>query len=70
MLRKSIKQSLEIFREASTIGYELSLLDIGGGFPGSSGGEEVLYQTLESVKEELDHFKSIFPHTKIISEPG
>lgn len=31
VFRDSIKKSLSIFKEASAIGYELSLLDIGGG---------------------------------------
>ncbi len=68
--RESIKQSLIVFQEASTIGYELSILDIGGGFPGTTGSEKFLQQLLDDIKEELENFVSVYPNTKIVSEPG
>ncbi len=70
VFRDNIKQSLIVFQEASTIGYELSILDIGGGFPGRTGCENVLQQLLDDTKEELENFVSIYPNTKIVSEPG
>ena len=70
VFRDGIKKGLIVFQEASTIGYKLSILDIGGGFPGTTGSENFLQQLLDDIKEELENFVSVYPNTKIVSEPG
>jgi len=37
VFHRAIKAAKQIFEEAKSIGFEFSLLDIGGGFPGNKG---------------------------------
>ncbi len=58
----------DIFQQASAIGIELSLLDIGGGFPIPAGNEEIdIVSMLTQIQESIDLW---FPHTEIWAEPG
>ena len=70
VFKTSIEKSQTIFQEAQCIGYSLSLLDIGGGFPGTSGSENILSTISDSIGQSLEEFLTAFPHTKVVSEPG
>ena len=70
VFKTCIEKSQTIFREAQRIGYNLSLLDIGGGFPGTSGSENILSTLSENIGQSLEEFLTAFPHTKVVSEPG
>ena len=68
--QSAIRMSTVLFEYASNIGYNLSLLDIGGGYPGHSGSEPVFYHVSDGINDSLTKFKSAFPAAEIISEPG
>ena len=70
VFKTSIEKSLTIFQEAQHIGYNLSLLDIGGGFPGTSESNNILSILSDSIGQSLKEFLTAFPHTKVVSEPG
>lgn len=58
----------EIFEQARGIGMELSILDIGGGFPIPTATDVPDIQLmLTQIQESL---KRLFPHTEIWAEPG
>lgn len=64
---KAISYSRDLFDYAATFGYELNLLDIGGGFPGDFGTS--IDEVSNIVNSALDKF---FPDksVRVISEPG
>lgn len=64
---KAISYARDLFDYAATFGYELNLLDIGGGFPGDFGTS--IDEVSVIVNTALDKF---FPDksVRVISEPG
>lgn len=64
---KAISIARELFDYANAIGYEMNLLDIGGGFPGDKGTS--IDEVATIVNAALDQF---FPDksVRVISEPG
>lgn len=64
---KAISYARDLFDYAATFGYELNLLDIGGGFPGDFGTS--IDEVSQIVNSGLDKF---FPDksVRVISEPG
>lgn len=64
---KAISYARDLFDYAQTLGYELNLLDIGGGFPGDAGTS--IDEVSIIVNSALDTF---FPDksVRVISEPG
>lgn len=64
---KAISYARDLFDYAATFGYELNLLDIGGGFPGDFGTS--IDEVSLIVNAALDQF---FPDksVRVISEPG
>lgn len=64
---KAISYARDLFDYAATLGYELNLLDIGGGFPGDVGTS--IDEVAMIVNSALDKF---FPDksVRVISEPG
>lgn len=67
---EAIKVSRNIFRTAATVGYELHILDLGGGFPGENF--ERIFEFSGKINLALDEAFPIeeFPALKIFSEPG
>jgi ornithine decarboxylase len=65
----AIKRAKEVFDEGIKIGFEMTLLDIGGGFPGFSGNGVEFEKIARVIKHSIDEF---FPddNIKIIAEPG
>lgn len=62
--------SRKVFDEAASVGFELSLLDVGGGFPGSScSSGDISFQDIAAVLGPI--VDSLFPpHVRVIAEPG
>lgn len=58
------------FDAARALGFHMTLLDIGGGYPGEKGFEPVFLKTADIINDGLDKY---FPESygvNIISEPG
>ena len=69
---KAINQASQIFKVAQDLGFNLELLDIGGGFPGHEL-EDINFESIcKCINDSLDKY---FPGhlesgLKIIAEPG
>ena len=72
--KPAIRDSRAVFDLAKDYGYDMTLLDIGGGFPGGSDPKEkALFDDIAMiVKDNLrEYFPSKdFPNLKVIAEPG
>lgn len=68
----ALARCAELFEYAVTIGYNFTLLDIGGGFPGQKGTDALFDKLSVGIAKALSlHFVSPrYPNLKIISEPG
>jgi len=67
----SISDARELFDMARDYGYELDLLDIGGGFPGYPNADEPTFAELaDEINQALDTCFSDMPALKLIAEPG
>jgi len=68
----SIKNSRKLFDFASQIGFKLNLLDIGGGFPGTTDVQLSFDSIANAINDELNDSFPIksHSHVKIIAEPG
>ncbi|KAH8257852.1 hypothetical protein KR038_002136 [Drosophila bunnanda] len=64
---RAIKKSKNLFKFGELLGYDMDLLDIGGGFPGSDDGK--FERISEIVNTSVERY---FPdeRVKIIAEPG
>uniref|UniRef100_H2ZI04 ornithine decarboxylase n=1 Tax=Ciona savignyi TaxID=51511 RepID=H2ZI04_CIOSA len=69
---KAIQNARVLFDYAESIGYHFTLLDIGGGFPGTENVDLKFEEIASMVNLALDDLfpKSDFPHVQIIAEPG
>ncbi|MDU2063860.1 MAG: type III PLP-dependent enzyme [Sporomusaceae bacterium] len=57
-----------IYAEAQARGFDLTILDIGGGFPIPTSNETIDIETmLDQIQEAIDKY---FPNTEIWAEPG
>jgi len=64
---KSLESAKQVFEWGEDYGYHMSLLDIGGGFPGSDDGPLTFGGVAKAVGPMLD---AMFPHARVIAEPG
>ncbi|CAL1272059.1 unnamed protein product [Larinioides sclopetarius] len=67
---KAIKMAREVFDMAEDIGYHFTLLDLGGGFPGSTGSLDIFDKMCYYITEALEEH---FPQgcgVRVIAEPG
>ncbi|EDW02258.1 ornithine decarboxylase 1 [Drosophila grimshawi] len=64
---RAIRKAKNLFKFGELLGYDMNLLDIGGGFPGSN--DEQFEKIAESINKAVQRY---FPdeRIKIISEPG
>jgi ornithine decarboxylase len=60
---QALTRAKEVFQEAETFGFKLSLLDIGGGFQ-TSGFEEIASAIQQAIAREFSS------HVRVIAEPG
>jgi len=64
----TLHRAREMFNEAEKYGINLSLLDIGGGFPGDDEGPITFSEIASAIAPVID---SLFPsHIQVIAEPG
>lgn len=66
----AVKLSRKVFDQGKDVGYQFSILDIGGGFPGDDLSKITFEEMAESLK---DGFNTFFPpemNVKFIAEPG
>jgi len=69
---KALYDSNEVFGLARARGFEMNVLDVGGGFPGVDTAEVAFEPLASNVAKQLDkHFPAeLFPDLRIIAEPG
>lgn len=66
----AIGDAKKLFDFGKTLGYDMNLLDIGGGFPGRDT-ETVTFEAIASqIKAGLETHFSDFPDLNVIAEPG
>lgn len=68
VFRRAIAAARDLFEYGASLGYQFSLLDIGGGFPGNKGSN--IDKIAEVINKSLDEY---FPEgcgVHIIAEPG
>jgi len=74
----ALKRASEVFAEAKELGIDMTLLDIGGGFPGLSGSNNGVMIQFEEIAEVIrNSMDEYFPQCKeescpitLIAEPG
>jgi len=66
---KAIRDARKVFDKAKEIGIEMTILDIGGGFPGQRGGKIEFEEIAKQVNSSLDNYFNDLD-IKIIAEPG
>uniref|UniRef100_A0A182RVB0 ornithine decarboxylase n=1 Tax=Anopheles funestus TaxID=62324 RepID=A0A182RVB0_ANOFN len=64
----AVKIAKDLFDYAKTLGYEFSLLDIGGGFPGDNN--KPIDRYAKAVNVAIDHYFPAELDIRIIAEPG
>lgn len=68
---KALQLARSIFDFATARGFDMTLLDIGGGFPGSEGATLTVDKIAEVVNASVDDlFHSTFENLHVIAEPG
>ena len=62
----------ELFDYGAQIGYQFSLLDIGGGFPGQAGSRDMFHSVASAINQTLASLFSpeAHPGVRFIAEPG
>jgi len=64
----AIALARRVFDEAEKVGFKMSLLDIGGGWPGTDEGPLILEDINEAICRQVDE---LFPSdVRVIAEPG
>jgi len=69
----ALRDASEVFAMANEFGFEMDVLDIGGGFPGEQLPGHVTFAELASViSEQLERYFAAerFPDLRVIAEPG
>lgn len=69
VFRRAIKAARDLFDYGRNFGFEMNLLDIGGGYPGDFGAYELLEQISTVVNNALDDLFFDL-NVKVIAEPG
>ncbi len=68
----ALKVAAELFDYGAKIGYQFSLLDIGGGFPGQAGSRDMFHSVASAINQTLASLFSpeAHPGVRFIAEPG
>ena len=67
----ALGMAAELFEAGCEMGYQFSLLDIGGGFPGDKDSKEVFQRVASAINSSLiSLFSSYQPGLTVIAEPG
>jgi diaminopimelate decarboxylase len=64
---KAALDAHKVFKMAELEGFKLSILDIGGGFPGDCSSKPSFPEIVDALRPVLD---DLFPNVNIIAEPG
>lgn len=74
--KDAIMNARYVFDVAEKMGFNMTLLDIGGGFPGTSNVQITFDEACKVINESLDHYfpeydqNGLKSKVKIIGEPG
>lgn len=68
----ALMKCAELFHYGCALGHDITLLDIGGGFPGAKGSDDQFELMSAKILETLDLLfnASSNPGLKVIAEPG
>lgn len=66
----AVKLSATVFEQAENLGFNFTLLDIGGGFPGAEGGKISFELTASQLNLGIEKFFPPERNVRIIAEPG
>ena len=66
----AIQNARLIMNYGLKIGFNMNLLDIGGGFPGNTGTEKRFNDIADAVNRALDEFFPDDGNIRVIAEPG
>lgn len=68
---EALEMAAEVFEfNQKQLGYNFSLLDIGGGFPGTRDSGELFEKMAATITSSLSRHFSAYPGVRIIAEPG
>ena len=70
--QEALAACAELFQHGADVGYDFTLLDIGGGFPGEKNTTKLFGRMADVIKQSLSqHFSpSLYPNLRVIAEPG
>lgn len=66
----AVKQAYDAFQMAQDLGFDMTLLDIGGGFPGQQSAPVTFTEIAEVLNKSLDEYFPESSGIRIIAEPG
>jgi len=66
----AVASARRVFNEAATVGYQLSILDIGGGFPGHDSSRISFKDIATVLNDALERYFPEDSGVKIMAEPG
>lgn len=66
----AVKQAHEAFEMAQAIGFDMQLLDVGGGFPGQESAPITFKEVAVVLNQALDQYFPSESNVRIIAEPG
>lgn len=66
----AIQNARIIMNYGNKLGFTMTLLDIGGGFPGNTGTEDYFAEIASAVNKALDEHFPENEEVRIIAEPG
>ena len=68
----ALEITAKIFQYGEKLGYHLTVVDVGGGFPACAGPAEVelFKRQASAINEGLQQYFSAYQNLKIIGEPG
>lgn len=68
--KTAIRDSKKVFEIGKTFGYDMNLLDIGGGFPGVDNEKISFSHIADKINEALDEYFKDVDNLNVIAEPG
>ncbi|RUS85229.1 hypothetical protein EGW08_006990, partial [Elysia chlorotica] len=66
----TIREANDVFTAGETLGFDMQILDIGGGFPGVDEAGMTFEKVAETVNRALEKYFPASRGTRIIAEPG
>lgn len=66
----AVKNAWNVFKDAESLGFNFTLLDVGGGFPGDNKAEITFEETADQLNLAFSKYFPVGCGVKIIAEPG